>query len=71
MSEKVIIGYKAIAEYFPFSFWTVQRKYGPDMLRRGYAFKSYLTSKKRPHVWTHESLIHQYLAKLQVAKKRV
>ena len=58
--EKIIVGWDAIAEFTPFSTQTVIKKYGKDMLEKGFVLKSKVGRSKRPRVWAFPALVMKY-----------
>ncbi len=72
MSER-IEGWKAIAEYFPYTLNTVRQNHGPAMLKNGFVFRSHVDRhiKKYPIIWTFPELILAYLSKLQAKQGKV
>ncbi|MCK9276239.1 MAG: hypothetical protein M0P57_14260 [Syntrophales bacterium] len=69
--EKMIFGWDAIAEYFPYHTATVREKYGREMLEAGFVFKSHVGKGKAPRVWTYPSLIKSFVSMKQARNGRV
>jgi hypothetical protein len=60
-------GWDSIEKYFPlYARGTIRKKYGAEMLERGFAFKS-RTGKRRSicYVWSFEKLVLAFIAKKQ------
>ena len=74
MPSERIEGWKAISEYFPFTYSTVKNRHASKMLKAGFVFKSLVDKphiKKQPIVWTFPELIYAYLSTVQSKKGRV
>jgi hypothetical protein len=64
-AEMIVQTWREIARYTPYSEVTLRKKYGPEMLKAGFAFKSNPGRAKRPMVWSFPSLIKAYISKKQ------
>lgn len=67
IADKPVLGWKEIEHYFPvYAPGTIRRKYGAEMLERGFVFKSRVGKRRNSCVvWTFPSLIVAFISAKQ------
>lgn len=78
MTDRYLKGWEQIEALFPmYAPGTVRKKYGKEMLENGWIMKSHEAVpvkggyKRRPIVWSYESIVKAFISKKQYNKGKV
>ena len=68
MDDEIVKTWPDIAKFSPYDEQTVRKKYGKDMLAKGYVVKSKLGKKGQLTCWAYIDMIKKYVMFIQKEK---
>ena len=68
MSEFITVGWKNIAKLTPYGEQTLRKRFGPEMIEKGYVIKSRLGPRGRVYCWAYPEMVKKYFMLLGMEK---